>query len=91
MTPDSTFVSQMFCLIDKDLKGYISFRDMIYTVALFTKGMLISDYITKAPFIIRYPIQLAGELCDSRLFSRHLVLGSVPKTNVGSRTEDVRR
>ncbi len=38
LTTDSMFVTQMFTLVDKDNKGHISFRDMIYNVALLTNG-----------------------------------------------------
>ena len=38
LTPDSLFVTRMFEWIDREKKGYISFREMIYTVALFAKG-----------------------------------------------------
>ena len=35
---DSLFVSQMFSVIDREQKGFISFRDMIYAVVVFSKG-----------------------------------------------------
>ena len=38
MKPDSMFVNQMFSLIDRDRNGYISFRELLYAVVLFSKG-----------------------------------------------------
>lgn len=38
LKPDSLFVNQMFSLIDRDKNGYISFRELLYTVLLFAKG-----------------------------------------------------
>lgn len=38
LKPDSMFVSQMFNIIDRDHNGYISFRELLYAVLLFTKG-----------------------------------------------------
>ena len=38
MKPDSVFINQMFSLIDRDRNGYISFRELLYAVVLFSKG-----------------------------------------------------
>ena len=38
MTPTSTFVEQMFRLIDKDNNGYISFREFMDVMIIFAKG-----------------------------------------------------
>ncbi|KAF7490082.1 Dual oxidase 2 [Sarcoptes scabiei] len=38
MRPESTFVQQMFNLIDKDLNGYISFREFLDVIIIFAKG-----------------------------------------------------
>lgn len=39
LAPDSVFVNQMFSVIDREGKGYISFRDMIYALVVFSKGI----------------------------------------------------
>lgn len=38
MRPESTFVQQMFSLIDKDNNGYISFREFLDVMVIFAKG-----------------------------------------------------
>ena len=38
MRPESTFVQQMFSLIDKDNNGYISFREFLDVMIIFSKG-----------------------------------------------------
>lgn len=38
MRPESTFVQQMFSLIDKDNNGYISFREFLDIMVIFAKG-----------------------------------------------------
>lgn len=38
MRPESTFVQQMFSLIDKDNNGYISFREFLDVMIIFAKG-----------------------------------------------------
>ena len=38
LTPDSGFISEIFSLVDKDNTGYVSFRDLMYAVILFSKG-----------------------------------------------------
>lgn len=38
MRPESTFVQQMFSLIDKDNNGYISFREFLDVIIIFAKG-----------------------------------------------------
>lgn len=44
LQPDSLFVDSMFSIIDKDANGYISFRELLYTVLLFAKGAIHADY-----------------------------------------------
>lgn len=38
MRPESTFVQQMFSLIDKDNNGYVSFREFLDVIIIFAKG-----------------------------------------------------
>jgi len=59
LTPDSMFVSQMFELVDGEEKGYISFRDMIHAVTLFTNGT--ADDKLKVLFLI-YDQDRSGSL-----------------------------
>lgn len=42
MKPNSTFIDQMFALVDKDENGYISFREFLDMITIFAKGMLSS-------------------------------------------------
>ena len=44
MKPDSLFVNQMFSVIDRENKGFVTFRDVLYAVAVFSRGK-ISDYL----------------------------------------------
>ncbi|KAG1674994.1 Dual oxidase 2 [Nymphon striatum] len=38
MKPNSTFIDQMFTLVDKDENGYISFREFLDMITIFAKG-----------------------------------------------------
>ena len=38
MKPDSLFVNQMFSVIDREDKGHVTFRDVLYAVAVFSRG-----------------------------------------------------
>ncbi len=38
MKPDSMFVNQMFSVIDREDKGHVTFRDVLYAVAVFSRG-----------------------------------------------------
>ena len=40
MKPDSLFVNQMFSVIDREDKGHVTFRDVLYAVAVFSRGAL---------------------------------------------------
>ena len=48
LTPDSLFVENMFNLIDKDGNGYISFREFLDVMVIFSKGELMV-YISLHP------------------------------------------
>ncbi|KAH9369450.1 hypothetical protein HPB48_014370 [Haemaphysalis longicornis] len=59
MNPDSTFVQQMFALVDFDNNGYISFREFLDMIVIFAKGS--AEDKTKLMFDM-YDIDHSGKL-----------------------------
>ncbi|KAG0418419.1 hypothetical protein HPB47_004884, partial [Ixodes persulcatus] len=59
MQPDSTFVQQMFELVDNDNNGYISFREFLDMIVIFSKGT--AEDKTKLMFDM-YDIDHSGKL-----------------------------
>ncbi|XP_054156010.1 dual oxidase-like isoform X2 [Oppia nitens] len=59
MRPDSTFVQQMFALVDKDNNGYISFREFLDMIIIFAKGS--ADQKAKLMFDM-YDMSRTGKL-----------------------------
>ncbi|CAN7939038.1 unnamed protein product, partial [Ixodes hexagonus] len=59
MQPDSTFVQQMFGLVDYDGNGYISFREFLDMIVIFAKGT--AEDKTKLMFDM-YDIDHSGKL-----------------------------
>lgn len=59
MRSDSTFVQQMFALVDKDNNGYISFREFLDMIVIFSKGS--ADQKAKLMFDM-YDIRNNGKL-----------------------------
>ncbi|KAH7962522.1 hypothetical protein HPB52_016681 [Rhipicephalus sanguineus] len=59
MHPDSTFVQQMFALVDFDNNGYISFREFLDMIVIFAKGT--AEDKTKLMFDM-YDIDHSGKL-----------------------------
>ncbi|KAL1420959.1 hypothetical protein MTO96_004326 [Rhipicephalus appendiculatus] len=59
MAPDSTFVQQMFALVDFDNNGYISFREFLDMIVIFAKGT--AEDKTKLMFDM-YDIDHSGKL-----------------------------
>ncbi|CAN8011196.1 unnamed protein product, partial [Ixodes pacificus] len=59
MQPDSTFVQQMFGLVDNDNNGYISFREFLDMIVIFSKGT--AEDKTKLMFDM-YDIDHSGKL-----------------------------
>ncbi len=56
---DSTFVQQMFALVDKDNNGYISFREFLDMIIIFAKGT--ADQKAKLMFDM-YDVDRTGKL-----------------------------
>ncbi len=59
LRPDSTFVQQMFALVDKDNNGYISFREFLDMIIIFAKGT--ADQKAKLMFDM-YDVDRTGKL-----------------------------
>ncbi|CAG2111400.1 unnamed protein product, partial [Medioppia subpectinata] len=59
MRPDSTFIQQMFALVDKDNNGYISFREFLDMIVIFAKGT--ADQKAKLMFDM-YDMNSTGKL-----------------------------
>ena len=59
MRPDSTFIQQMFALVDKDKNGYISFREFLDMIIIFAKGS--ADEKAKLMFDM-YDVTRSGKL-----------------------------
>jgi len=59
LRPDSTFVQQMFALVDKDNNGYISFREFLDMIIIFAKGT--ADQKAKLMFDM-YDVYRTGKL-----------------------------
>ncbi|CAG2174102.1 unnamed protein product, partial [Oppiella nova] len=59
MRPDSTFIQQMFALVDKDNNGYISFREFLDMIIIFAKGS--ADQKAKLMFDM-YDMNRTGKL-----------------------------
>jgi len=56
---DSTFIQQMFALVDKDNNGYISFREFLDMIVIFAKGT--ADQKAKLMFDM-YDVDSTGKL-----------------------------
>ncbi|CAH1797386.1 unnamed protein product [Owenia fusiformis] len=68
MKASSTFIEQMFSLVDKDNNGYISFREFLDMIVIFAKG----DPEAKAKLLFdMYDIDQTGKL-DREEFKRML-------------------
>ncbi len=59
LRPDSTFIQQMFALVDKDNNGYISFREFLDMIIIFAKGT--ADQKVKLMFDM-YDVDRTGKL-----------------------------
>ncbi len=59
LRPDSTFIQQMFALVDKDNNGYISFREFLDMIIIFAKGS--ADQKAKLMFDM-YDVDRTGKL-----------------------------
>ncbi len=59
LRPDSTFIQQMFALVDKDNNGYISFREFLDMIIIFAKGT--ADQKAKLMFDM-YDVDRTGKL-----------------------------